>query len=179
MVKWSQSELNKYNSKRKPSKGISNAYRNVPKGRKEQHDHKSLCDYMKLRYKGCLWRSDMSGLPLAKSVAATYWRDFAEYRSMPDWCCYVHFKDLFVGLQIEIKVHGFDLMGVLNGKAGSKEMQQHHQEQLEMIYKFRDLAWCAGFCVGYDNCKGLLDAYMNGDLEDINRFIYPRIKPIY
>lgn len=178
MTKWTSKQL-KQLGKTPKLKGLSNPYRNVPHGRKEATDHKMLCKYMKLKYKGVLWRSDMSGLPLSKAVAATYWRDYAEYTSLPDWCCYAHCRDWFVGLQIEIKVDGFDLAGVLDGRCGSKQKQKHHREQLERIWDFRKLGWCCGFGVGFDNCRNILDAYMDGDLEKINRHIYPKIKPIF
>lgn len=179
MTKWTSKQLSQLGKKQKPSKGVSNPYRNVPSGRKEEHDHKALCKYMKLRYKGVLWRSDMSGLPLAKNVAVEYWRDYAKYRGLPDWVCYAHCKNWFNGLQIEIKVDGFDLRGVLKGVAGSKKMQKHHNEQLDRILDLRNLGWCCGFAVGFDGCKGLLDAYMEGDLKEMNEHIYPTIKPIF
>jgi hypothetical protein len=178
MTRWTSKELAALGKKKKSNKGMSNPRRNVPYGRKEEVDHDMLCKYMTLRYKGVLWKPDMSGIPLSKPVAARYWR-IAEYRGFPDWVCFAHCRDWFCGLHIEIKVHGFDLLGVLDGKAGGEKMQQHHQEQLERIWDLRKLGRCAGFAVGFDNCKGLLDAYMEGDLKKINRHIYPKITPIY
>lgn len=149
-----------------------------PKNRTEFDVQKTLCDYAKLQYPRALWRSDMSGIKLDKVTAAIYWKHLAKYRGLPDWVCYEHFADKFIGLQIELKVEQYKLWDVLDGNAGTKKEQEHVQEQLDMIEILRSRGWCAGFAVGARTACNLLDAYMQGDLAKVNKFIYPKIDAI-
>lgn len=146
--------------------------------RSEFHVQKALCSYAKLKYPRALWRSDMSGIKLDRKTAAIYWRDLAKYRGLPDWVCYEHFADKFIGLQIELKVEGYELWDVLDRNAGTEKEQAHVQEQLDMIEILRSRGWCAGFAVGSLMACNLLDAYMSGDLKKVNKYIYPKINPL-
>ena len=143
--------------------------------RSEFDVQKTLCQYAKLKYPNLLWRSDMSGITLGKKVAIQYWTHLAKYRGFPDWVCYEPMPQCdFVGLQLELKIEGFDIATIIEKKLHLSS-SAHISEQWTMIQSLRERGWAAGFVVGSKSACSALDAYLDADIKKLNQFIYPPI----
>lgn len=129
----------------------------------EENLHRSVCDFIRLKYPGALFTSDVGSgsIRLTKGQAGR----FSMLRSGRGW------PDLFIaeprgeyyGLFIEIKVES---RGVVL-KNGQMSVKRHIQEQSAMLDSLNERGYFARFGFGVDHCREIIDWYMRGaDLHE-------------
>lgn len=152
----------------------------------EQQVQNRLCDDCKAKYPGTVFRNDLAGLNLSKAQRSVHQNN--SHRGFPDWELYEG-SGQFNGLVIELKKHGERLILKSDQKQpaiifyeklnnGSKiaireerarkkgEWKDlHTQEQFEMLVKMRERGKAAFFACGIQDAVNLLDAYMEGTLN--------------
>jgi len=141
--------------------------------RSEYDVQKSLCQYIAWKYPKAEYFSDLAG---------THDKKIKEYqlrklRGWPDFYLFELMDTRFNSLMLELKKEGQEKYMFL--KDGSLKKNKHLQEQLAKIYKMRERGFCAGFVVGSVAACAIVDAYLVGDLDKINKHIWPKIKPIF
>lgn len=121
----------------------------------EYSEHKALANYIKLQYPNVVFTSDSSGIRLsignAKKMLALKSTD-----KIPDMII-LHPKGVYKSLIIEIKRK--DKSPYL--KNGEVSSSKHVQEQYKTLLKLRKIGFFAVFGVGFDECKTIVDDYMN------------------
>lgn len=120
---------------------------------KEAILHQQVVDYLKLQYPDVIFRTDFaSGIKMTMGQAVKHKR-LQKSRAYPD---------LFIaeprqgrsGLFIELKA-------VTPYKAtGELKTDKHLQEQDEMLKTLRNKGYRAGFAVGFDQAKSIIDNYL-------------------
>jgi hypothetical protein len=119
--------------------------------------HKSVCDYIRLKYPHVLFNSDLSGatkLTLGQAVAL---KSLRSGRGFPDLAIYEPSKTgKYKALFIELKPEGTKLYN----KSGFPATP-HLAEQNEMISHLSNRGYYADFGVGLDACIKLIENYFN------------------
>ncbi len=115
--------------------------------------HEKVCDYLRLRYPGVIFRTDFAaGIKMTMGQAIRHKR--LQYsRAYPD---------LFVaeprngqsGLFLELKAAD------IYKKDGNLKTSDHLKAQDEMLYALRARGYTAHFAIGFDHAKKLIDAYL-------------------
>jgi len=125
----------------------------VLKLQSEESLHKSICDYIKVQYPKILFNSDMSGIKLTKgqAVKASKLRSNKGY---PDISIYEP-RGGFHGLFVELKKEG-EVLYKRNGAA----VTEHVREQIICMYLLRTKGYCAGFAIGFNEAKTVIDDYL-------------------
>ena len=123
--------------------------------------HQQVCDYLKLRYSGVLFRTDFAaGIKLPPNVAVQHSR-LQSSKSWPDLQIvepsHVLYGD-YKGLFIELKAPDV----VLYKQDGTLRKNEHIESQAEMLQKLRDRGYKAEFAVGFDAARKLIDEYLTG-----------------
>ena len=120
----------------------------------EFSEQKSLCQYISLQYPDVIFASDLSGIRLPQGLANKI-KSLKCGRGIPDLFIYEP-KGGYAGLAIELKATGV----VTHKKDGSLLSNDHLKEQEEMLLKLSEKGYLALFCIGFDNAKIIVDAYM-------------------
>lgn len=120
-----------------------------------------VCDYLRLRFPGTMWRSDYaSGLKLTQPQAVKHKR-LQSGRAWPDLQIAepAHFDHgEYHGLFIELKKEGV----VIWKKDGTMRSDPHLLEQAAVLAELRRRGYRAEFAVGFDQAKALIDSYLAG-----------------
>jgi hypothetical protein len=120
-----------------------------------------VCDYLRLHYPGTLWRSDFaSGLHLSMHQAVQHKR-LQSGRAWPDLQIMEpgHFNyGEYHGLFIELKKAGV----AIYKQDGTLRKDEHLEEQAAVLEELRRRGFAAEFCVGFDQARELIDAYLAG-----------------
>ncbi len=121
----------------------------------EKDLHILVCKYIKTKYPGVLFNSDMSGVKLTKGQAA-HASALRSSKGFPDIVIYEPRKR-WNGLFIELKREGTRIYK----KDGSTVSDKHIVEQSLMLESLSERGYYADFAVGYDEAIGLIDKYLN------------------
>jgi hypothetical protein len=121
----------------------------------EYTEHKAVANYLKMQYPNVIFTSDSSGIRLsignAKKMLA-----LKSNNKIPDLII-LHPNQEYNGLIIEIKAkHKSPYL-----KNGSLSKSVHIQEQNKTLEALTELKYKAVFGVGFDECKNIIDKYMN------------------
>lgn len=121
----------------------------------EYREHKQLADYIKMQYPNVIFTSDSSGIRLtignAKKMLA-----LKSNHKIPDMII-LHPNKYYKGLILEIKRSDEKIYL----KDGSLSQRKHILDQAKTLNYLTDLGYWAGFGVGFDACKEIVDRYMN------------------
>lgn len=123
--------------------------------------HQQITEYLKIRYKYVLFRTDFAaGLKLSmpqailhkKLQASRAWPDLQI--AQPSHVLYGEYPGLFIELKAEgVKLYKAD---------GSLRANEHIEEQAVMLQRLRDRGYKAEFCVGFNEARKLIDEYLTG-----------------
>lgn len=123
--------------------------------------HQQVTEYVKIRYRHVLFRTDFAaGLKLSmpqavlhkKLQASRAWPDLQ--LAEPSHASYGKYPGLF----IELKAEGVKLYKV----DGTLRANEHFEEQAIMLQRLRDRGYKAEFCVGFIEARKLIDEYLTG-----------------
>jgi len=124
----------------------------VLKMQSEESLQKSICDYLKIQYPKIIFNSDMSGIKLTKGQAIKASK-LRSNKGFPDIVIYEP-RGEYHGLFIELKKEG-EVLYKRNGEA----VTEHVQEQINCINLLRAKGYCAGFAIGFNEAKTVIDSY--------------------
>lgn len=117
----------------------------------------AVADYLRLQHSSALFHSDYgSGVKLTARQAAVQKRQNGGRRGFPDLFIY-EARCGYYGLAIELKKDGVRLE-----KKNGEWASEHIAEQATMIERLRERGYAAGFAVGFEAAKKLIDAYLGG-----------------
>ena len=117
--------------------------------------HKAVCDYIRLRYRYVLFNSDLSGATKLTMNQAVAMKALRSNRGYPDLVLYEPCHG-YHGLFMELKQEGTKLY-TKDGRPATP----HIAEQLKCLALLRERGYWAGFAVGFDQAKDILDDYLN------------------
>ena len=123
----------------------------------EANEQKLVVQYLRLQYPNVIFNCDMSGIKLSIGQAVKQ-----KALGMPKG-----YPDLFIaepnnkyhGLFIELKKSGLKLF-----KKDGSWINEHIEEQNEMIGKLNARGYYATFCIGFEEAKETIDNYLKGAL---------------
>lgn len=147
--------------------------------------HLQVVQYVKLRYKKALIRTDYAaGLKMTKGQAGKQkalqggraWPDlqiaYPRVTHTLDSVAGFGFHDVLCGLYIELKAPDAELFMRSNGhtiRKGDYKVRVkgdwsclHYEEQADILQQMRDLGYWADFAVGFDEAREIIDDYMTG-----------------
>jgi len=123
----------------------------------EANEQMLVVQYLKLQYPNVIFNCDMSGIKLSIGQAVKQ-----KKLGMPKG-----YPDLFIaepnnkyhGLFIELKKSGTKLK-----KKDGTWINEHIEEQAEMIHRLQERGYYGTFCIGFDEAKQTIDNYFKGVL---------------
>ena len=123
----------------------------------EANEQMLVVQYLKLQYPNVIFNCDMSGIKLSIGQAVKQ-----KKLGMPKG-----YPDLFIaepngkyhGLFIELKKSGTKLF-----KRDGKPVNEHIEEQNEMLDRLQERGYYATFCIGFDEAKQTIDSYFKKQL---------------
>ncbi len=121
----------------------------------EKDLHMLVCKYIKTKYPGVLFNSDMSGVKLTKGQAARA-SALRSSKGFPDIAIYEQ-RGNWIGLFVELKREGTKVYK----KDGSLVSDKHIIEQSLMLESLSERGYYADFAIGYDEAIELIDKYLN------------------
>jgi hypothetical protein len=116
---------------------------------------RQLAIYLRLQYPKALFHFDMAGLGLSKTQAGMM-KAIQGTRGYPDLFI-AEKRGIYSGLFIEIKADGVNIFK----KNGTDFSTPHIEEQDAMLDILTDKGYAATFGIGFNQCKTILDAYLN------------------
>lgn len=123
--------------------------------------HQQVCDYLRLRYPGTIWRTDFAaGLKLPAQVAIRHKR-LQSGPGFPDITIFEKSHVLYGDyplLCIELKAPGVELYK----KDGTLRKNEHIEQQFKVHEELRQRGYDVKVCVGFDEAKRAIDFYMTG-----------------
>jgi hypothetical protein len=133
---------------------------------KEKDLHRSVCEYIKLQYPKTLFNSDMSGIKLTMGQAVQA-KKLRSNQGFPDIVIYEK-RGNYSACFIELKREGEKLY-----KKDGSFVSDHIKEQHDCIIKLISRGYMACFAIGFDNAKGIIDAYLHGVITiDANNTVF-------
>jgi hypothetical protein len=115
--------------------------------------HEQVCDYLRLRYKSVIFRTDFAaGIKMTMGQAVRHKRLQSE-RAYPDLFI-AEPRNGFAGLFLELKATN------IYKKNGNLKSDPHLQAQEQMLIRLRNKGYFTGFAIGFDHAKRLIDVYM-------------------
>jgi len=124
------------------------------KQQSEKELQKMVCDYLKIAYPKILFNSDMAGAMKLTIGQAVQISKLRSNKGFPDIAIYEP-RGEYCGMFLEIKKEG-EVLYKRNGEA----VTEHVQEQINCINLLRAKGYIAGFAIGFDQAKTVIDAYM-------------------
>ena len=115
---------------------------------------KDIAIHLRMQYPKVIFHFDLAGLNLSRAQAGMM-KAIQGGRGWPDLFI-AEPRGIFHGLFIEIKPEGVRLY-----KKNSLPATPHLQEQEDCLFKLEDNEYAARFGVGFDECKGIIDDYLN------------------
>ena len=120
-----------------------------------------VAEYLQLQYPDVIYRFDLAAdLKLTVGQASRHKR-LHPHRGYPDLFIAmptVHYGRHFGGLFIELKAEGKSPYK----KDGTLKKDKHIEEQYEMLRLLSDRGYWTAFGVGFDECKKIIDEYLQG-----------------
>jgi len=126
---------------------------------KEESLQVAVSTYLRLKYPGCIFTAESSGIRLTMGQAVKAKKQRSQ-RGLPDMMI-LEPRGAFFGLMIELKKEGgspFRKDGKLMGH-GCKS-GEHLKEQAEAIVALNEKGYQAMFATGFDEAKSIIDYYM-------------------
>ena len=121
---------------------------------REDTIHKEACNYIRLKYPGVMFNSDMSGFKLPKGLAIKA-KSLRSTRGYPDLAIYESCHG-YNACFIEIKKEGVTIYK----RNGSIVADKHIQEQAKVHQDLRARNYYATFAVGLDDLIKVIDWYL-------------------
>ena len=137
--------------------------------KREENLQRQVCTYLRLQYPHVIFRSDFaSGLHLTMNQAVTN-KSLQSSRSFPDLFIYKPMQrgdKYYAGLALELKKEGTTIYVKIGPRKGELVSDPHIIEQAEMLRELNRLGYLARFGVGFDQCKRIVDWYLNPNYKD-------------
>lgn len=122
---------------------------------REYQIYKDIALYMKMQYPNVLYHFDPTGLNLSKTQSGML-KAIQGGRGWPDlFIAQQSFQGEYKGLFIEVKAEGTKLF-----KKNGEPIDIHISEQLECGKRLRARGYQSAICVGWDECKRVIDQYL-------------------
>lgn len=112
--------------------------------------------YLRAQYPNVVFRYDMAGLSLSKAQAGKN-KAIQKLRGFPDLTIFEP-RGIYHSQFIELKVEGT----VLFKRDGVTPIDDHIAEQIECLRILIAKGFHAGFGIGFDSCKHIIDNYLTG-----------------
>jgi len=123
----------------------------------EKQLQKSICQYLKLAYKGLRFHSDMAGTFLSgKWSLMKENKDNNSHSGYPDLVIYKK-SNGYMGLALELKREGNSPFK----KDGTLKKDVHLEEQQAWLDVFAELGFKAQFVVGFDEAMAVINKYLS------------------
>ena len=121
----------------------------------EKSLHEGVAYYLRYQYPGILFNSDMAGSQKLTERQAGDMKKLRSNRGFPDIAIYEP-RQGYHGLFIELKAEGTRI----HKKDGITPANDHIAEQREVMQLLREKGYLAGFAVGFENAKAMIDNYL-------------------
>jgi len=121
---------------------------------------RQISTYLKLQYPKVLFHWDLSGLNHSKAQAGMS-KVIQCGRGWPDLFV-AEKRGIYSGLFIEVKADGVNIFK----KNSSEFTTPHIAEQSAMIDELNKRGYAASFCIGFNEAKMVIDAYLNYKLME-------------
>ena len=119
----------------------------------EKQLHSQVCQYLKIAYPKIIFNTDSSGIKLTIGQA-TQLKKLRSGNGFPDIMIFEP-VGAFNGLFLELKAEGTKIF-----KRDGTLVNEHLNEQYEMICKLREKDYAAYFAVGFDQAIKIIDSYL-------------------
>lgn len=116
--------------------------------------HRGVCDYLRYRWPGTMFNTDLSGATKLTKGQAGAMKNLRSQRGYPDLVIYEP-RAGYHGLFIELKKEGTRLYKI-NGEPAT----EHIAEQMECLLELRSRGYKAEFAVGFDQAQEIIDNYL-------------------
>jgi hypothetical protein len=124
----------------------------------EYRVYAAVATYLKLQYPNVLYHFDPTGLHLTKTQAGML-KGIQGGKGYPDlFIIEPSFDRVYKGLFIEIKA---ELLKLLT-KDNTSWATEHIHIQSKFLEQLAKRGYKAVFCVGFDECKKVIDLYLRG-----------------
>jgi hypothetical protein len=123
----------------------------------EANEQMLIVQYLKLQYPNVIFNCDMSGIKLSIGQAVKQ-KKLGMPKGYPDLFI-AEPNDKYHGLFIELKKSGTKLK-----KKDGSYINEHIEEQAEMIHRLQERGYYATFCIGFDEAKQTIDNYFKNQL---------------
>src|SRR5947209_12908251 len=131
----------------------------------EESLQRQVCQYLSLAYPGVIYRSDFaSGLHMTIHQAAIH-KSLQSGRAWVDLFIYKPSRG-YAGLGLEIKKSGTAIYVSRGPNKGELVADPHVREQAALLTELNRLGYMARFGIGFDNCKRIVDYYLNPDFKE-------------
>ena len=120
----------------------------------EKSLHKAVCQYIRLRYPGVLFNSDLAGATKLTIGQAVSMKHLRSDRGWPD-IFIAEPRGEYHGLFIELKAEGTKLY-----KKNGDPATPHIEEQLYCLLQLKKRGYQTAFAIGFDNAKQIMDEYL-------------------
>ena len=118
-----------------------------------------VAEYLQLQYPDVVYRFDLAAdLPLTVGQASRHKR-LHPHRGYPDLFIAQTAEiagTIYSGMYLELKAEGKSPFK----KNGTLRKSEHLEEQDKMLAKLTEAGYYAGFGVGFEECKSLIDSYL-------------------
>ena len=120
----------------------------------EKELQKMVCDYLKIAYPTVIFNSDMAGAMKLSIGQAVQISKLRSNKGFPDIAIYEP-RGKFHGLFVELKREGEVLY-----KRNGEPVTEHVQEQINCMNLLKAKGYDAGFAIGFDDAKKMIDWYL-------------------
>ena len=123
--------------------------------RDEESEQIMLCDYIREKYPDVVFNSDHSGIRVGQGLANKI-KKLHSQNGIPDLSIDEPRGGWF-GLKLELKATGVSVFKV----SGLLREDEHLKKQWTMLCRLELKGYYAGFCVGFEMGKEVIDWYMS------------------
>ena len=116
---------------------------------------RAVCDYIRYRYPGVMFNSDLAGATKLTPGQAIAMSNLRDHRVYPDLAIFEP-RNGHYGLFIELKKEGEKIYT----RAETLVADPHIREQEECLRKLRSRGYRAEFAVGFDQARAIIDDYL-------------------
>lgn len=135
----------------------------------EENLQRQVCQYISLAYPRVIYRSDFaSGLHMTMHQAMIH-KSLQSGRAWVDLFIYTpmrHGDKYYAGLGLEIKKSGTAIYVSRGPNKDDIVADPHIREQHLLIEELNRLGFFARFGIGFDNCKRIIDFYLNPNFKE-------------
>lgn len=122
----------------------------------ESQLHQMVCDYLKLQYKGVIFRTDFAAGTKMSIGQATKHKRLQSDRAYPDLFI-AEQNGEYAGMFIELKNDGIKT----HKKDGTLVSNPHIREQARMLERLQAKGYYATFASGFNQAKEIIDEYLS------------------